>query len=378
MEKKLLENRLIIFLPDRIGEGNAQQIKDELVLMVEENKEKDIVLNCSELKYISSAGLRSLLTAQKRRKSKIRLEKVSKQVREILDVTGFSDIFDVEEPVKVVNLDDCVKISESINGTIYRYLKGTMVKIFRDGVTLEEVQTERERAKKALICGVPTAISFAIVRANNSAGNYGIIFEDINTRTLGTEISEHPELIERYAKSFGRFMKELHQIEIDPGMLPNMKSRYKSWLESARGELLQTTWNALNDLIDRIEDSNTFVHGDINLNSVYLVDGEMMLMDMSSCGCGHPIFDLQALYATLVAIEKNTPNYCQNNLGLSPELCKVFWNEFIDEYMGNIEKGRTADKIVEKNNKVYKTDNDKLGMLLEKYYVLKEQLISVL
>ena len=150
MEKKLQGNRLIVFLPDRIGEGNAQQIKDELVLMVEENKEKDIVLNCSELKYISSAGLRSLLTAQKRKKSKIRLEKVSKQVREILDVTGFSDIFDVEEPVKIVKLEDCVKIGESINGTIYRYLNGTMVKIFREGITLEEVQTEREESKKRL------------------------------------------------------------------------------------------------------------------------------------------------------------------------------------------------------------------------------------
>ena len=52
-------------------------------------------------------------------------------------------------------------------------------------------------------------------------------------------------------------------------------------------------------------------------------------------------------------------------------------------YIGETIGGVTLSSVKPFNeesefNKVYKTDNDKLGMLLEKYYVLKEQLISVL
>lgn len=60
---------------------------------------KELVLDCSGLDYISSAGLRLLLIIQKRMASKkgiFRLVNTKKEVREIFDLTGFSSILTIE------------------------------------------------------------------------------------------------------------------------------------------------------------------------------------------------------------------------------------------------------------------------------------------
>ena len=56
------------------------------------------ISDMSNLDYISSAGLRVLLTAHKAMSSKggLKLTNVNEIVREVLDVTSFSDILTIE------------------------------------------------------------------------------------------------------------------------------------------------------------------------------------------------------------------------------------------------------------------------------------------
>ena len=58
----------------------------------------EIVLDLSKLEYISSAGLRVLLSAQKtmNRQGTMKLTHVNETIMEIFEVTGFSDILTVE------------------------------------------------------------------------------------------------------------------------------------------------------------------------------------------------------------------------------------------------------------------------------------------
>ena len=57
-----------------------------------------LTLDLEKLEYISSAGLRVLLSAQKRmnRQGEMKLTHVSETVMEIFEVTGFSDILTIE------------------------------------------------------------------------------------------------------------------------------------------------------------------------------------------------------------------------------------------------------------------------------------------
>ena len=59
----------------------------------------DLVLDFEKLEYISSAGLRVLLTAQKkmnREHGKMKLLHVSAGVMEVFEITGFTDVLTIE------------------------------------------------------------------------------------------------------------------------------------------------------------------------------------------------------------------------------------------------------------------------------------------
>ena len=60
------------------------------------NSTCSIVINCEKLAYISSAGLRVLLSAQKKTKGNMKLTNVCELVMEVFEMTGFADILVIE------------------------------------------------------------------------------------------------------------------------------------------------------------------------------------------------------------------------------------------------------------------------------------------
>lgn len=62
-------------------------------------KGKTVVLECSELEYISSSGLRVLLGILKQAQSvgsRVVLKNVNDVIRDVLEISGFISIFDIE------------------------------------------------------------------------------------------------------------------------------------------------------------------------------------------------------------------------------------------------------------------------------------------
>ena len=55
-----------------------------------------ITIDCEKLSYISSAGLRVLLSAQKKMKGAVKLKNLNELVMEVLEMTGFVDILTIE------------------------------------------------------------------------------------------------------------------------------------------------------------------------------------------------------------------------------------------------------------------------------------------
>ena len=55
-----------------------------------------LVMDCEKLSYISSAGLRVLLSAQKKMKGAMKLTNVCELVMEVFEMTGFADILVIE------------------------------------------------------------------------------------------------------------------------------------------------------------------------------------------------------------------------------------------------------------------------------------------
>ena len=55
-----------------------------------------LAIDCERLVYLSSAGLRVLLAAQKKMKGAMKLKNVNKLVMEVFEMTGFVDILVIE------------------------------------------------------------------------------------------------------------------------------------------------------------------------------------------------------------------------------------------------------------------------------------------
>lgn len=59
---------------------------------------QELILDCSELEYVSSAGLRVILKAQKQMniQGSMKLTGVNETIMEVFDITGFADILTIE------------------------------------------------------------------------------------------------------------------------------------------------------------------------------------------------------------------------------------------------------------------------------------------
>ena len=59
---------------------------------------QELVLDCEQLEYVSSAGLRVILKTQKlmNAQGKMKLIRVNETIMEVFDITGFADILTIE------------------------------------------------------------------------------------------------------------------------------------------------------------------------------------------------------------------------------------------------------------------------------------------
>ena len=68
--------------------------------------------------------------------------------------------------------------------------------------------------KEAFVLGMPTAISFDIVRVGSQ---YGLVYELLNADTLSACIKREPERMEEFAVKYAHLFRQLHSIEVPQG-----------------------------------------------------------------------------------------------------------------------------------------------------------------
>ena len=96
IEKNKNEKNLVVALEGRLDTTTAPQLEEELKTAL--NDVTELVFDFSKLEYISSAGLRVLLSAYKtmRGKGSMKITNANELVQEVFEVTGFSDLLPIE------------------------------------------------------------------------------------------------------------------------------------------------------------------------------------------------------------------------------------------------------------------------------------------
>ena len=96
IQKERQDNKLTVALAGRLDTTTAPELEAALAESLEGVEE--LSLDFKDLEYISSAGLRILLSTQKKmsRQGEMKLTNVGETVMEVLEVTGFADILTIE------------------------------------------------------------------------------------------------------------------------------------------------------------------------------------------------------------------------------------------------------------------------------------------
>ena len=85
---------LSVKLEGRLDTNTAPELESFLAENL--NDANALTLDCEKLAYVSSAGLRVLLSAQKKMKDSMKLVNVQELVMEVFEMTGFADILVIE------------------------------------------------------------------------------------------------------------------------------------------------------------------------------------------------------------------------------------------------------------------------------------------
>lgn len=352
------DNKLLIQVDGRIDSNNSAEFEQKVMEIVKEHPGFDITFDAAKLPYVSSAGLRVFMKTKRLSKTNITVLNVNDDVWNIFVTTGFTRMMEVKKAMRHIDLSNIKPIGSSINGRTYKLPGDEVVKVYKKNVPLSEIKTEREIAQEAMILGVPTAIPYDVVSCGNQ-GHYGLIYEDMaDAITLAGAISKEPHRLAEYAALLGKAVKEIHSIEVEDGILPNIKDKYKHWLMQFAGTLSNRDFDMLSNLISAMPERSTYVNGDIRIDSILLLGDELIFSDMAASGYGHPIFDLQGLYASLVEMEKERPYYASTIYKLSTAQCEEIWKEFFKSYMGDTDSG----------------NYEKMNALLKQYYTLSNTL----
>lgn len=329
-----------IILPGRIDSNNSARVEQEILAQLgQSGRDTVVLLDAAELKYISSAGLRVILHLRKNY-SEVRITGVSNEVYDILEMTGFTEMMTVVKAYRVVSVEGCEVIGEGFNGKVYRIDQDNVVKVYKNTDALAQIQHEREVARLALILGVPTAISYDVVRVGES---YGSVFELLDARSFARILAEEPERMEWCVAEYVDMLKKIHSIDVPKGKLPSIKEDALAWARRIRTALPEGYGEKLDRMMKELPDSSRMIHGDYHTKNIVLAGDEVLLIDMDTLSVGHPIFELAQMYNSYIGFAEYDPNVVLEFQGYAISVAREFWARSLKAYLGTEDASRIRE-----------------------------------
>ena len=324
------EERIYVYLSGKITAQDLDTLKADFAELTKQYSDREWIMECSKLKYISSGGLRWILGLQQNLPKKISFTGVQPGVFDIFTQTGFRKLFNIERGLREISVKGCELIGRGANGEVYRLKDETIVKAFMPGVDLLSVEKEEAVSHTVFESGLPAVIPYDTVRI--AGGRFGIVFETLNSKTLSETIEEDPERFDEWIAKYVDLYRMMHEKDGSDYMLPLAKDVYRRHLMESADWYSEEEMDKLMRLLESIPDRNTMVHGDYHPNNIMVSDGELIMIDLGDFSVGHPVFDFLATAATQANLVELSPEYAEFHTKMKAERIKKGWSELIRQY----------------------------------------------
>ena len=319
-------------LAGRLDTPAAQQMTAKMDEIISEIGDAErLTVDAEALDYISSTGLRVLLALTKRYRN-LRICNVQAAVYDVFEMTGFTKIMNVERALRRLSVEGCEVIGIGGVGTVYRLNEDTIIKVFRAGTDIEDVRGEIMMAKEAFVMGMPTAISFDIVRVGEQ---YGLVYEMLHAETLSSCIRREPDKVDAFARQYADLFRQMHQIEVPAdSSVPDALQHDREQVMHIRRYFPQESIDLLLQILDAVPAERRLLHLDLQTKNAMVQNGELMLIDMGEVGYGHPMLDLGHAYSAMVTL---VGEY-EKIIGMPQALGTELWNRAMGYYFEGLPK----------------------------------------
>lgn len=347
MKTNFENNVLTIYLEGRVDSANAPAVEAELLGAVNGNPGAALILDADGLEYISSAGLRVLMKLRKQTGKSLPVVNVSPEVYEIFDMTGFTELLDVKKRLREVSVEGCRTLGSGANGTVYRLTEDEIVKVFRPGITLEQIEAEREAARRAFLLGVPCAIAFDTVRVGES---YGTVYEMLDAATVAQRIQEDPGRLEELAVACAKLLKQMHATQVPEGQLPHSGQFTHATVDRVAEDFTPEEVQKMHALYDSIPQMDRFIHNDYHPKNIMESKGELMMIDLGDASAGNPVIDLIHSYMVFKLIGSGKQQHSDDEMSfvdMTYGNMRRFWDIFLTTYCGGAEKAARLNEKLE-------------------------------
>ena len=331
IEGKPENGTLVILLSGQIDSTNASAVEEEIQQFRKTYPSESIILDCQNLEYTTSAGLRVILHTKQEVEDTI-LINASPALYEVLDMTGFTDMMEVRKAYRVISVEGCEAIGRGANGKVYRIDRDTIVKVYLNPDALPEIHRERELARAAFVAGVPTAIPYDVVRIEG--GGYGSVFELLNATSFAKLLISGEKTVDEVAKMSIDLLKTIHSKTVKPGVMPSEKEIVLDWVGFLKEYLPADLYDKLYSLASAVPDDEHMMHGDYHVKNVMLQNNEALLIDMDTLCHGHPVFELASMYSAYCGYPVLDHSIVESFLGISYETSVAFWKKSLELYLG--------------------------------------------
>ena len=166
-------------------------------------------------------------------------------------------------------------------------------------------------------------------------GCLGIVYENLGSRDLLSLIVCDKAHLKDYIREFARQVRVMHSKNVDTARLKDAKQVFEAYLDRLTGHLCTPDEvGRLKRVCTGIPDRTTFIHGDCHPGNVMERDGKLILIDLSSCGYGHPVFDLAGMYSIYMtaAEDEERRKKLVPARDFTARECRTIWDTFLRAY----------------------------------------------
>ncbi|MBR1581962.1 MAG: phosphotransferase [Bacilli bacterium] len=331
MEFKLDGNELRLIFVGEINSATAASVEEDVNKTLEGKQFEKLILDFEKVVYVSSAGLRIILKLKQKYKD-VSIINASLEVYDVLQMTGFTNLMEIKKALAVVDVTGCEIIGTGYYSKVYRINKDTIIKVYERQNDIKEIERELNLCKQAFILGIPTAISFDIVKVNDKLG---VRFEMLDSHSLRDLFVNYPERFDELCAKYANLLKKINTTESTDETLPDAKKEWFKKLEAIQPYLDVEDFFKCRELLKGIPYRKTFIHGDCHVKNIMVQGDELFLIDMDTLSIGHPIFELAAIYATYCAFEEDIPGNNEVFLKMNGELTRKMYIQILKDYFDN-------------------------------------------